>query len=62
MESELEEWLEANPDGILDYGPLLIVGRQVPTDLGGSFDLLGVDRVGNVVVVELGGTARRGTW
>jgi len=53
VESELEEWLEANPDGILDDSPLLIVGRQVPTDLGKSIDLLGVDREGNVVVVEL---------
>ena len=32
---------------------LLIIGRQVPTDLGKSIDLLGVDREGNVVVVEL---------
>lgn len=53
VESDLEGWLEANPDGILEDGPLLIVGRQVPTDLGKSIDLLGVDREGNVVVVEL---------
>ena len=53
VESELEGWLETNPDGILEDGPLLIVGRQVPTDLGKSIDLLGVDREGNVVVVEL---------
>ena len=53
MESELEGWLETNPDGILEDGPLLIVGRQTPTDLGRSIDLLGVDREGNVVVVEL---------
>ena len=39
--------------GILEDGPLLIIGRQVPTDLGRSIDLLGVDREGNVVVVEL---------
>ena len=53
VESVLEEWLESNPDGILEDGQLLIIGRQVPTDLGGSIDLLGVDREGNVVVVEL---------
>ena len=29
------------------------MGRQVATDLGGSIDLLGIDRSGNVVVVEL---------
>ena len=52
-ESVLEGWLESNPNGILEDGPLLIIGRQVPTDLGKSIDLLGVDRDGNVVVVEL---------
>ena len=31
-ESILEEWLEYNPDGILEDGPRLIIGRQVPTD------------------------------
>ena len=38
---------------ILEDGPLLIVGRQVPTGLGRSIDLLGIDREGHVVVVEL---------
>ena len=52
-ESVLEEWLESNPDGILEDGRILIIGRQVRTDLGGVIDLLGVDREGNVVVVEL---------
>ena len=52
-ESVLEEWLESNPDGVFEDGLLLIIGRQVPTDLGKSIDLLGVDREGNVVVVEL---------
>ena len=52
-ESVLEEWLESNPDGVFEDGPLLIIGRQVPTDLGKSIDLLGFDREGNVVVVEL---------
>lgn len=49
----LREWLEANPNEIIDDGPLLIVGRQVPTDLGKSVGLLGVDREGNLVAVEL---------
>ena len=52
-ESVLEKWLESNPDGILEDGPVLIIGRQVGTDLGGFIDLLGVDRGGNVVVLEL---------
>lgn len=52
-ESVLEEWLESNPDGILEDGRILIVGRQVRTDLGGFIDLVGLDRDGNAVVVEL---------
>ena len=52
-ESVLETWLEANPDGILEEGRSLIIGRQVRTGLGGFIDLLGVDGEGNVVVVEL---------
>ncbi len=52
-ESILEDWLEANPDGILEDGKILIIGRQVETNLGGYIDLLGVDREGNVVVIEL---------
>ena len=35
-ESVLEGWLESNLGGILEDGPLLIIGRQVPTDLGKS--------------------------
>ena len=56
QESVLEEWLESNPDTILEGEPILIIGRQVRADLGereGRIDLLGVDRAGNVVVVEL---------
>lgn len=52
-ESVLEKWLESNPDGILEDGRILIIGRQVRTDLGGFIDLVGVDREGNAVIVEL---------
>ncbi|MFC1636176.1 endonuclease NucS domain-containing protein [Planctomycetota bacterium] len=52
-EAVLEDWLESNPDGIVEDGHILIIGRQVATNLGGFIDLLGVDREGNVVVVEL---------
>ena len=52
-EAVLEGWLESNPNSILDNGGMLVIGRQVITDLDGSIDLLGVDREGNVVVVEL---------
>jgi hypothetical protein len=52
-EAVLEDWLESNPDGIVEEGELLIVGRQVVTNFGGFVDLLGIDRYGSVVVIEL---------
>ena len=52
-EAVLERWLESNPDGILEDSGVMIIGRQVQTDLGGFIDLVGVDRSGNAVVVEL---------
>ena len=52
-EAILEDWLELNPDGIVEDGHVLIIGRQVVTNFGGSIDLLGLDREGDVVVVEL---------
>jgi len=52
-EAVLESWLESNPDRIVEDEGILIIGRQVSTNLGGFIDLLGVDRDGNVVVVEL---------
>jgi len=53
QEVVLEQWLESNPDGFLDDDKILIIGRQVTTNLHGFVDLLGLDREGNVVVVEL---------
>ena len=52
-EAILENWLESNPDGIVEDGKLLIIGRQVSTNLGSVIDLLALDRRGDVVVVEL---------
>jgi len=52
-EAILEDWLEENPDGILEDGRLLIMGRQVSTNLGTLIDLLALDRAGDVIVVEL---------
>ncbi len=52
-EAALENWLESNPDGIVEDGRILIIGRQVATNFGKFIDLLGIDREGNVVVVEL---------
>ncbi|MCR4440486.1 MAG: endonuclease NucS [bacterium] len=53
QEQILEEWLEKNPDGIVEDGKLLLIGRQVTTNLGSTIDLVGLDRSGAVVVVEL---------
>lgn len=52
-ETVLEGWLESNPDGIVEDGKLLIVGRQVVTNFGGFIDLVAIDRQGSLVVVEL---------
>lgn len=52
-EAVLETWLESNPSGIVEDGPLLVIGRQVTTNMGGSIDLLALDRAGDVVVLEL---------
>ena len=52
-EAVLEDWLESNPDGIIEDGKILIIGRQVATNFGGFIDLVGIDRQGDAVVVEL---------
>ena len=52
-EKDLESWLESNPDYILEDEKVLIIGRQVTTNLSSVIDLLGIDREGNVVVIEL---------
>lgn len=52
-EAVLEDWLESNPDGIVEDGKILIIGRQVATNFGGFIDLVGIDRQGDTVVVEL---------
>lgn len=53
QEAAIQAWMEHNPQAITEDGGLLIIGREVTTDLGAFIDLLGVDRTGNVVVVEL---------
>jgi len=51
FEQQLEEWVVRNPTllGI----EVLIFGRQVQTEFGGRIDLLGIDRQGDLVIVEL---------
>jgi len=51
LESQLEAMIEADP-GILGT-PLLLIGRQVPTDYGKFIDLLAVDDEGALHVLEL---------
>jgi len=51
-EEDLEYLLESNPDAILDE-ELMIIGRQVTTNLNTYLDLLGLDRTGNSAVIEL---------
>jgi len=53
QEADLEDWLENNPEGIVEDGKLMMIGRQVWTNLGGFIDLLAVDRQGDVAVIEL---------
>lgn len=52
-EETLESWLDANPDAIVEDGPLLIIGRQVTTNLGSIIDLLALDKEGNTAVIEI---------
>ena len=51
-EEDLEYLLESNPDAILDE-ELMIIGRQIVTNLNTSIDLLGLNRTGNIAVIEL---------
>ena len=47
---DLEPWLASNPEIICT--DIMIIGRQVMTK-SGPIDLLGVDRSGNTVVIEM---------
>lgn len=51
LESRLQEWL-ADDISLLDPN-LLVIGREVQTDYGGFIDLLCLNRLGDLVVVEL---------
>jgi len=47
---DLEPWIESNPE-IVGSG-IAIIGRQVATK-SGPIDLLGIDRAGNAIIIEL---------
>jgi hypothetical protein len=51
LEARLEEWLEKDISLVSDG--ILIIGRQVGTIYGGTIDLLGMDRNGDLVLLEL---------
>lgn len=51
LEARLEEWLEK--DIALVSDGILIIGRQVGTIYGGTIDLLGMDRNGDLILLEL---------
>lgn len=53
LEKDLEILLENSPDYFFEESNVLIIGRQVTTNLNGFIDLLGIDKYGNTVVVEL---------
>ncbi|MEW6523461.1 MAG: endonuclease NucS domain-containing protein [Bacillota bacterium] len=52
-EEDLEVLFENNPEYFFEGSKVLIIGRQVTTNLNTSIDLLGIDKSGNTVVVEL---------
>jgi RecB family endonuclease NucS len=52
-ESDLETLLENNPEYFFENSRVLIIGRQVTTNLNSFIDLLGIDSSGNTIVIEL---------
>lgn len=48
LEEKLEAWLENNPHCILKDEKVLIIGRQVVTNLDSKIDLLAVDKIGRL--------------
>jgi hypothetical protein len=53
LEEKLESWLENNPHCILENEKILIIGRQVVTNLNSIMDLLAIDKSGDLIVIEL---------
>lgn len=53
QEADLEVLLENNPEYFFEGSKVLIIGRQVTTNLNSFIDLLGIDKTGNTIVIEL---------
>lgn len=49
----MENLLENNPEYFFENTKILIIGRQITTNLDSSLDLLGIDKSGNIIIVEL---------
>ncbi len=52
-EIDLEILLENNPEYFFGNSKIMIIGRQVTTNLNTYIDLLGLDEFGNSVIIEL---------
>lgn len=50
-EERLEEWIAEDP--LILSPDVLLIGRQVTTEFGGKIDLLGINRQGDLVIIEL---------
>jgi len=51
LEKNLEDWIEKDPNIVAP--DVLIIGRQLKTDYGAYIDLLGIEEVGDLVIIEL---------
>lgn len=52
-EADLEALLEKNPEYFFEKSTILIIGRQITTNLNSFIDLMGIDSSGNTLVIEL---------
>lgn len=53
FEKDLENILEKNPQYFFEESNILIVGRQIATNFNTFIDLLGIDKNGNTIIIEL---------
>lgn len=53
FESQLEALIEKNPHCLLQDEAIMMIGRQVVTNLGSVIDLVAVDKSGTLIVIEL---------